>query len=750
MHETHSTNPRQAGADAPPTSGQFHVSTAGVWLSLLAGTAISAASVGTVDPDTPHRQVYWNITGGFIVYPFLSMLIAVLLYALWRRSRYWALGRPTIRTDRIAERIKNVLTQGVIAHRVPRDLYAGAYHGMIYSSMVALTIVTTLILIDEEVWTPLTGAPFLQGWFYLGYSLFGDFFGIVGIVGVSMALARRYVRKYRRIVWDQAPEDGIILWGLLFLLVGGFVVEGARIAATELPDRLSWAIWSPGGLVVALILSAFNLGEGGLRAVHQIAWWTHVPAVFLWLGLLAYTKLSHIVMAPTNALFKTLEPYGKLEYASDLVSSQEETNVETFGVGKIQDFTWKQLFELDVCVRCGRCSDNCPAHIAGQPLSPMMIVQNLKTHMNEVGPILVDAKARGDELPEVGQPMVGGAVKEEALWACRTCGACVQECPVYIEHIPTIVDMRRWLVLDKGDVPETAMAALQNIEQRGHPWRGTSFTRTDWMRDMNVPQYDGTQEYLYWVGCTGALVDRALSITQAVVRLLTEAGVSYGVIGAQETCNGDPARRLGNEYLYQMLVQQNVETFNALNVRRVIVHCPHCFNTFKNEYPEFGAKIEVIHHAQLLDHLVKAGRLQPKGGVGQTITFHDSCYLGRHNNIYDEPRDVLSAIPGVKLVEMDRTRTQGLCCGAGGGAIWMEEKEGRRVNHIRAQEAVNTGADAVAVACPFCIQMFEDGIPAVQPDETKRIKAYDISEILELAIVDKPRSRRETAGAGGD
>jgi Fe-S oxidoreductase/nitrate reductase gamma subunit len=737
--------PTQQAARSTQHSTRLQSSTLGVWLSLLGGTAITASVNAAVGENTPHRQVYWNITGGFIVYPFLATLLAVLFYALYRRMQYWQLGRPTVRTDRIPERIRNLFIQGVATHRVRRDLYAGVYHTLIYAAMVALFIVTTMVLIDEEIVTPLTGTPYLRGPFYLGFSLFGDTFGIIGIIGVSMALWRRYVRKFRRIVWDQAPEDGLILWGLLFLLVGGFLIEGARIAATELQQHPSWAPWSPGGFVVAKVLAALNLSEPVLLGLHQVFWWTHVPAVFLWLGLLAFTKLSHIFTAPTNAFFKTLAPYGKLEYATDLVAAQEEA--ETFGVGRIQDFTWKQLFELDVCVRCGRCSNNCPAHIAGQPLSPMMIVQNLKTHLNEVGPILIDAKQKGEPLP-VFDDMVGGAVKEEALWACRTCGACVQECPVFIEHIPTIVDMRRWLVLDKAAVPETAQMALQNIEQRGHPWRGSPFTRTSWMEAMNVPQYDGTQEYLYWVGCTGALVDRALAITQSVVRLLNEAGVSYGVIGAQETCNGDPARRLGNEYLFQVLVQQNIETFNALNVRRVIVHCPHCFNVFKNEYPEFGAKLEVIHHAQLLDHLIKAGKLRPKTGIGRTITYHDSCYLGRHNDVYEEPREVLAAIPNVKLVEMPRSRSQGYCCGAGGGAIWIEEKEGRRVNQVRTEEAVATGAEVVATACPFCIQMFEDGIPAVQPDEAKRLRVFDIAELLEVSVVDRPRAQREPAGTG--
>jgi Fe-S oxidoreductase len=735
-----------------PAGERLRSSAVGIWASLIGGTAISASFQAQVGENTPHREVYWNITGGWVLYPLLAMFLSVALYSLYRRAQYWRLGKPTVRTDNITRRLKNVFTQGAVAHRVPRDPFAGAYHAMIYFGMIGLFIATTLILIDEEIVTPLTGLPMLRGPVYLGYSLFADLSGIIATVGVLMALFRRYARKYRRVSWDQRWEDGAILWGLLFLLINGFLVEGVRIAVTEWDQHRSWAYWSPAGFIVAAIFNATGWSDTTLRHIHQAFWWIHVPTVFLWLGLLAYTKLSHIFMAPTNAFFKTLEPYGKMEYATDLVSAQEEA--EVFGVGKVQDFTWKQLFELDVCVRCGRCSDNCPAHLSGQPLSPMMIIQNLKTHVNEVGPILVDAKQKGEPLP-VFDHMVGGAIKEEALWSCRTCGACVQECPVYIEHIPTIVDMRRWLVLDKAEVPETAMSALQNIEQRGHPWRGSAFTRTDWMDGMNVPQYDGSQEYLYWVGCTGALVDRAVRISQAVVKLLSEAGVSYGVIGSAETCNGDPARRLGNEYLYQMLVQQNIETFNELGVKKIIVHCPHCFNTFKNEYPDFGAKFEVIHHAVLLDHLVKEGRLQPKAGMGQKITYHDPCYLGRHNGIYEEPRELIQSIPNAELVEMERSRSTSMCCGAGGGCIWLEEKEGKRVNHVRTQQAIDTGADVVAVACPFCIQMFEDGIPALQPDEEKRIKAFDISELLEVSVVSQSRAereaaRRQTAGASSD
>jgi Fe-S oxidoreductase/nitrate reductase gamma subunit len=737
--------PQAGPASRRERTGGVHLRASAVlvWLALIVASGAGAVAARQISSNTPHREVYWGVTRiGWTVYICLAMLIATLLYLPFRRARYWRLGRAAVKTDNLSQRIRN-LTLGAAQHRVPRDRYAGIYHLCIYSSIIALTIVTTLLLIDHEIWQPLAGEPFLRGPVYLGYKLFGTIFGVVGLVGVGMAFYRRYVEKYRRLEWDVRWEDQWILIGLTWLLISGFFVEGLRIGASEIRVHPTWSYFAPVAWVIAKIFIGLGASDTLMTNLHNILWVMHMPVAFLWLSLIAFTKLGHIFLAPANAFLRSTAPYGKLSYPYDLMDEQSAATVENFGAASVRDLNWKQLFESDVCVRCGRCTDACPSHTSGQPLSPMSIIQAVKANLTEVGPALLAAQETGTQPDPAAINTLVAAVGEDQLWSCRTCGACMQECPVYIEHVPTIVDLRRHLVMDEASVPPTAQAALQNIEQRGHPWRGTPLQRTTWMESMGVeiPEYTGEQEYLYWVGCTGALVERNVPITQAIARLLLDAGVSFGVLGPGETCNGDPARRLGNEFLFQVQAQQVVEIFNQAKVHKVITQCPHCFNTFANEYPQFGGNYEVIHHAQLLSRLVKEGKLKAKAttdGQSQKVTFHDSCYLGRMNNIYEEPREVLRAIPGIDLVEMPRNRSKGFCCGAGGGMIFLEERGGRRTNQVRTEEAMATGASAVASACPFCIQMFEDAIPALEPDESKRMRALDIAELLEVSVADRP------------
>ena len=720
------------GPETGRKGSRFHVSTGGILIPLLIIGAISAAE--TARTTSAQREVFFNIGLPQVMYFVFAVSVAVIVGALVLRMRIWRLGRPQTVTDNLGARITNMLTMGAATSRVKNDKEAGIMHWCIYSSFMMLVLVTTLLALDDYL--PLIFGSdnehlFLKGPVYLGYKLFGNVFGVVGLVGIALAVKRRYFTPPSKLTWDRRDDEDALIVGLLaFVLFTGFLVQGLRLAGNEIPaGHESWSYWSPLGWVIAKIFGGLSVKTA--LNIHQGVWWFHVVAAFGLLTLMSMTKFRHIVFGPVNGFLKRpgkqlyLAPMGDIEAMIE--------SGQGLGAGKLQDFTWKQLFDADTCVRCGRCTDACPAWTAGQPLSPMAIIQGIKTYMNHAGPLLI----KGKRAEEVLEPLVGGYIKDESLWACRTCGACVEACPVMIEHVPSIVDMRRYLVMEQSRMPATAQAALQNIEQRGHPWRGTQLTRETWIQQLagegvEVPMFDGSQEYLYWVGCSGALVERNVPITQSLVKLLIEAGVSFGVLGQMETCNGDPARRLGNEFLFATMAEANAQAFNELGVKRIVTSCPHCFNTFANEYGDFGGKYEVIHHAEFLQTLIGRGLLKPKAMEGVNITFHDSCYIGRGNGIYDAPREVLESIPGVKLVEMPRNRQNGLCCGAGGGNMWQEEK-GTRVNHLRAAEAANTGASIVATACPFCIQMFDDGIPAVQPDEDKRtIKAMDIAELLQV------------------
>ena len=697
----------------------------------------------------PSREIFWNIQLGEILYVLAAIVIGILIYAVYRRYKLWRLGGPDNRFDHLGKRIRTFIVTGVvdgIGHRkffgvadnlghrpfsikdlLPKELYPGIAHLLIFAGCIILILGAFLDFISHYLF------HFMHGSFYLGYSVVVDAGGILVLIGVVLVIIRRYGQKPDRL--DNQWEDLIALLLILIIVVTGFIVEGFRIAATELKTTPDWALWSPGGFALAAAFS--GLSQGALLTWHWIMWWFHV---IITLGAIVYialywNRLWHIIVSPVNVFFQSLNPRGALA-PIDLETA------ETFGVAKIEDFTWKQLMDLDACTRCGRCQDNCPAYISGKALSPKKMTQDLKVHWLEKAPSLLGGKhqvAEGNPGSN-GRALIGEVVTEDEIWDCTTCRACQEVCPVWVEHIDKVIDMRRNLVLEQASVPEAAEGALRSIEARGHPWRGTTLARTDWADglDIKILAEDSDIDILYWVGCTEALEDRSVKVAQALAKLLKLAEVKFGILGAEETCCGEPARRLGNEYLFQMQAEKNIELLKNYNIKKIVTACPHCYNTIKNEYPQFGGEFEVIHHTEFIANLLEQGGLRIIKGSRGVVTYQDSCYLGRYNDIYEPPRQILNNMPDITLVEMKQNRERGFCCGGGGGHMWLEERVGRRINELRTEQAIEAKAQIIATACPFCLQMFEDGIKAKAAEEW--LKVMDIAELVEGSAVYRPYS----------
>ena len=685
------------------------------------------------DDKSPSREVFGGIPGALQVafYTVIPVMLVWGAIVFADRVRNWERGAP----DRRRTTAKNITRRladfraGVYMRTLLRDSAAGLMHSMIYFGFLALLGVTTVLEVDHQLPPK---AKFLHGHTYMAYSLFGDLAGVVFLVGIVWAIARRYVQRPYRIRIKTKPEHAAILGTFFVIGVSGFFAEAFRIAEAGQPSAEKWSF-------VGYPLSRLfdGLAADTLDRWHQIMWALHVVGFVVFLALLPITMLRHMFTSPLNMYLRDRErPKGAMKQMPDLT----ETSLETFGAAVVEDFTWKQLLDTDACTMCGRCTSVCPAHATGKPLDPREIV--LKT-----GEVMAATAAHGHVSPPIGTDAeitistnsLFERITAEEVWSCTSCKACDEICPVNIEILDKILDMRRYLSLMESNFPAELGNAYRAMENQGNPWGMNQGERADWAKGLDGvtvvdPGQPLTSEYLYWVGCAGSFDDKNKKVTQAMAKLLRRAGIDVAILGPSEMCTGDSARRSGNEYLFQMLAMPNVEMLNGMGVRKIIAQCPHCFNTLKNEYPQLGGNYEVIHHTQLLESLIESGKLDVSGAtLEERITYHDSCYLGRHNDVYLAPRKVVGSIKGIEVVEMPRNGTKGMCCGAGGARMWMEESIGTKVNDERAREAISTGASRVATACPFCYIMLDDGVKAAGVEETE-VKVGDIALHLLDAI----------------
>jgi Fe-S oxidoreductase/nitrate reductase gamma subunit len=690
-------------------------------VTALSGVAATVFQQHDESPTT--REVFGGIPSSLKIafYVMVSILLVYGAVLFSQRVKNWTRGKPDNRrtTPKNVKRRLGDFRAGVYMQTLLRDPAAGIMHSLIYFSFIVLLAVTTILEINHQI--P-TSWKFLNGNVYMAYSFIGDLAGLCLFIGVMWAIIRRYIQRPYRIRIKTKPEHAVILGVFLAITVTGFGTEAWRIAETGMPAFEKWSF--VGWPIANLIKDNSNLAGG-----HQVWWILHILSFFAFLVILPVTMLRHMFTSPLNMYLKDRErPKGAMKPMPNLM----ETELESFGASTIEDFTWKQLLDLDACTMCGRCTSVCPAHATGKSLDPREIVLKSGEVMAATGTPQVSPPLGVVAEITVSANSLFERVTPEEVWACTSCKACDEICPVNIEILDKILDMRRYLSLMESNFPTELGNAYRSMENTGNPWGMSQADRGDWAEKFEgIEILDGSSpleaEYLYWVGCAGSFDDKNKKVTQAMAQLLQRSGISFSILGPSEMCTGDPARRSGNEYIFQMLATQNIETLNGMGVKKIITQCPHCFNTLANEYPQMGGNYEVVHHSQFLEFLIDSGKLDLSNAkLEERVVYHDSCYLGRHNDVYMAPRNVIGSLGGIEIVEASRNGTQGMCCGAGGGRMWMEESTGKQINIERSQELLRTGATKIAVACPFCYIMIDDGVKA-QGVEEDQVKVADIS-----------------------
>jgi Fe-S oxidoreductase/nitrate reductase gamma subunit len=664
-------------------------------------------------------------TVGKIVLALVTVAsLAAFAAAVVRLVRMLRLGQPEDRFDNIGLRIRKFLVTVLLQPQLTRKPLVGSMHLAIFWGFVAFSLAT----MEHFAGGFVDGFSIFFGMKVGGYyAALVDGFGVLVLLAVLGFACRRYVQRPDCLRSLPSPESAIVLFFIGGLMATFLLGNAAEIS---LGDKSYESYRFASSALARLIEGA---PDGVLHALLKVNWWLHVLFILMFLVFIPNSKHLHLMACPFNEFFYRTYPRGRMT-ALDL----EDEDAETFGVSKIEEYTWKQLLDLYSCIECGRCQENCPAYASDKPLNPKKVIVDLKHHFMDVGPALA-AKTLGGKTAENNDdderpPLGGDVVEEDAVWACTTCGACVEHCPISIEHIDKITDMRRHLVLMESQFPKEAVTVFKNMENQGNPWGIGAAERTDWSKDLDIPVLAEKKEtdVLFWVGCSGAYDERNKRIAEAMVKIFKAGGVDFAILGDEEKCCGDSARRMGNEYLFQMLAETNIEAMNQYKFNRIVATCPHGYNTLKHEYPQFGGDYNVVHHTEFIAELMAAGSIELETNGAGTVAYHDSCYLGRHNGIYDPPRDTLRAT-GRTVAPVHREREKGFCCGAGGGRMWLEEDIGKRINHLRTDDLVNSGATEIGTACPFCLTMIEDGIKETERQDAVQVR--DIAEFVADAIL---------------
>lgn len=677
---------------------------------------------------------------------------AYRLRLTWQSFSAVGQGAAPDLVSNLPERIWSTVGLGFGQPKMMKNVFSGILHALIFWGFITVSLGTIDTLLQGFVPGFAIHALLGHGALLDAFFFSQDLANSLVAFAVLIAIARRLFFAPARLqsLGKASKKDALVVLGFIFGLVFTALLTLGFASYIESPHTVpSSSLWFSTWLLSPWS-TALSTQPDLSDTLYSISWWTHGFVLFGFLAYLPFSKHQHFIWAFPNIFFRSLRPRGTIQ------KLEIDENAESFGVGEVSQFHWKQLLDSYTCVECGRCTEQCPAATTGKRLDPRAIVHHLKD-------ALIQEQTAAEKKPLIGKQ---GIVHPDELWACTTCGACMEACPLYIEHIPAIVDMRRYLTLTEGDFPEELQNTFRNLENNSNPWGQPMANRADWAKGLGVTtmQEKSDVEYLFWVGCAGAFDDRYTNVSKSIVKIMQKAGISFSILGEEEQCNGDTARRLGNEYLAQMQIDANVETFQRYKVKKIVTGCPHCYNTIKNEYGDSGFQGEkILHHTQLIQELIKSGKIDAtaleaakpapqsqssdsSSGApsldkqAQQVTFHDSCYLGRHNQEYDAPRDVLSSVPNTQLKEMKRSKEQGFCCGAGGGRMWLEETEGKRINVDRAKEAIATGAKTIATSCPFCMTMLNDGVTAEQSDPANSasssapVVVKDVAELVAEAM----------------